>query len=223
MKKRFCTFLPLLATLICFQTGFSQSPSRREILLAGDAVRIQVWQLYENVKGKSPASSLSNIYVIDTKGYIFMPFVGLIHVANKTPDEVAELIKQEYTPYISDPFIYVRPLIRVTLRGAVTRPGSFRVDPKSSFWDLMEEAKGPLTSADLEKMYVERGGMKVNDDLLQAFEKAYSLSEVGIESGDQIVIPPRGRSFSMRTVMSYVTSAAALALLYIRVSDRVNK
>lgn len=204
-----------------FQAVFSQPSNRMEVLKAGDAVSIQVWQ-YEIVSTKSPVSNLGGEYVIDTKGYIFMPFVGLIQVANLTPDDAGNLIKQKYERFLSDPFIYIRPLIRVTLRGHVRRPGSYRVDPKSSFWDLMKSADGPLTEADLEKMYVERGGQKVIENLLQAFERAYSLSDVGVISGDQIVFPPKGRSFGIGTILRYGTQAATITLLYLRLKDKTN-
>lgn len=212
----------LLTVVILFQIHpvLSQT-TNREVLTAGDAVNIQIWQMFDNVSGRSPISNLSGEYVIDTRGFIFMPFVGLVRVANKRPQDVEVLIKEKYKSYLTEPFIYVRPLIRVTLIGAVSRPGSYRVDPQNSFWDLMDNAGGPASTADLRKMFVVRGGVKSIENLLQAFENAHSLYEVGIKSGDQIVVPPRS-TFNLNTILNYASFAASIALLYMRLQDRRN-
>lgn len=207
----------VLILTIC-SSALSQSRRTQETFAAGDAARIQIYQLYENGNGRSPVANLSGDYAIDSNGYIFMPFAGHIRIANKTPEDVAELIKTKYATFLTDPFIYVRPLIRVTLRGSVSRPGSYRIDPKNSLWNLMDAAGGPVSNADLRKMFVVRGGRKAISNLLQAFEKAYSLKDVGIQSGDQIVIP-QVQHFDFKNVVSYLSFAASAALLYIRLTE----
>ncbi len=212
-------FLILSIIFVNVSTMFSQTPrNSQEMIVAGDAVRIQIWQLYDNVSSKSPISNLSSDYKIDNRGYIYMPFVGLVNVGNKRPMQVEELIKKKYENLLTDPFIYVRPLIRVTIRGQVSRPGSYRVDPQISFWTLMEFAGGPTARASLKKMRVVRGDRTVVDNLLQAFENAYSLSDLGIQSGDQVLIPPKG-GISIRSVMSTLSFAASMALLIIRIDN----
>lgn len=219
MKIKYKLFLILFIILVSVYRVFSQTPmNSQEMIVAGDAVRIQIWQLYDNVNNKSPISNLSSDYKIDNRGYIYMPFVGLVQVGNKRPKQVEELIKKKYENLLTDPFIYVRPLIRVTIRGQVSKPGSYRVDPQISFWDLMEFAGGPTARADLKKMHVIRSDRKVVGNLLQAFESAYSLTDLGIQSGDQVLVAPKG-GISIRSVMNTLTFAASMALLIIRIDN----
>ena len=209
--------------LICIfntENVVGQIQSSQEVLHAGDAVRIQIWDLLEETQNKGFVSNLGGDYVIDTDGNIIMPFVGLIRVAGRTPISVESLIKTKYGNLVTgEPYIYVRPLIRVTVVGNVIRPGSYRIDPKSSLWGLFDLAGGTNSAADLRKIYAMRGGKKIIKNLLTAFEKAYSLNDVGIQSGDQIIVPPK-KSFSFRALISYVNLGLTIAWLYVRTTDR---
>ncbi len=213
------SFLPLLSAALFLSIitagAFSQPSQDGEILVAGDAVLIQIWDVAGDTGGKSPVSSLSGEYSIDPNGNILLPFVGPVYVAGKTTDDLAEIIKNKYADILREPFIYIRPLIRVVLAGSVAKPGSYYIDSKNSLWDLLDMAGGPTSNADLTKMQVRRGGEKVKEDLLSAFENAHSLSEVGVQTGDQIIVPPRS-SFQIKTVISYLSFVSSIALLYLR-------
>ncbi|HHM23760.1 MAG TPA: polysaccharide export protein, partial [Bacteroidetes bacterium] len=174
----------LLFFTIFLSAGMAQYTQTEERIVPGDAIRVQVWQMWDTSSPKNIVSNLSGDYVVDPGGDIFLPYVGVLNIAGKTPEQIAEMIKEKYAGFLKKPFIYVRPLMRVTVRGAVARPGLYRVDPKSSLWDLLDEAGGPTNNADLRKISVVRGDKKVVENLLQAFEKAYSLKEVGVKSGD---------------------------------------
>lgn len=198
---------------------YGQSSPDSQLLVAGDAVRIQVWDIADDSGGKSPVSSLSGEYGIDPNGNILMPFVGPIYVAGKTADDLAKIIKNKYADMLREPFIYIRPLIRVVLAGSVAKPGSYHIDSKNSLWDLLDMAGGPTSDADLTKMQVRRGGEKVKEDLLSAFENAHSLHDVDIQTGDQIIIPRR-TSFDITKVINYFNFAVSIAILYLRLKDR---
>jgi|Deesub1362B_J571_1020462.scaffolds.fasta_scaffold01522_7 polysaccharide export outer membrane protein len=201
--------------------GSAQTVSDEERFQPGDAVRIQFWQLW--TESKSPGTPMGNIsgdYVIDPEGYIFLPFVGKMRVAGLTPTELIERLGERYSAFVERPFIHVRPLIRVSVMGAVFRPGSYRIDPSSSLWELLELAGGVRNEADLNKIFVQRGGRKVIENLLSAFENAYSLKSVGIRSGDQIVVPAK-RPFFLARMVGFLNLGISIALLYIRLSDRM--
>ena len=57
---------------------------------------------------------------------------------------------------------------------------------------------------------------KVIENLLKSFENAISLEEVGIQSGDQILVPSRG-GFQLKDVLTYANFAASLVLIYLRI------
>jgi polysaccharide export outer membrane protein len=209
--------IPVLAGGLSAQTGgsngrWSNSAKSLTIFQPGDAVRIRVWQLYEE---QNRNINLDNDYPINNAGFIIMPLIGEIKVRGLTVYELMVALTEKLKQYMQNPYVEVHPLIRLTMQGAFNRPGSYRVDPSSSLWDLVAEAGGPAANCNLKKMVVERGGKAVIKDLLKSFENGYSLEEVGIESGDQIIAFPRG-IIDIGTLLVIINLFASMLLLYLR-------
>ena len=148
-----------------------------------------------------------------------MPILGEIRIKGLTQYELMQLLEEKLKAYLRNPYVYVRPLIRVTMQGSFNHPGSYRVDPSSSLWDLVKLAGGPRSDCDLRKIEVERGGKVVIKNLLQSFEDGYSLEEVGIESGDQIMVPQRG-TMNLGVLLGMINLVASIVLLYLRLRYR---
>jgi len=189
-----------------------------QTLQAGDAVRIFVWQVGQQNAKKDLSDLLSDDYVIDGKGYVIFPIIGRIKVKGMTVAHLEEKLVEQYKPYMKDPIIVITPLIRVVMIGAFNKPGSYRIDPKSSLWELVELAGGPNEGCDLRKMKVERGGEVVVDNLLKSFEQGYSLDDVNIRSGDQIIAPYR-RRIGFDYIRRYLSFIMTAALFYVRVKE----
>jgi protein involved in polysaccharide export with SLBB domain len=192
--------------------SWSKTAKSLAVFQPGDAIRIQVWELYQKENRNLP---LSGDYPINPDGMIIMPLLGEIKVKGMTNYELMQILKEKFSNYLNDPFIYVRPLIRVTMQGAFIRPGAYRVDPASSLWDLIQLAGGPDANCDLEKIRVERSGNIAIRNLLNSFEKGYSLEEIGIESGDQIIGGWRG-GWNLGTLINMVNFLATVLLLWLR-------
>ncbi len=199
------------------QTGgangrWSNSAKSLTIFQPGDAVRIQVWQLYEE---QNRNINLDGDYPINNAGFIVMPLIGEIKVRGLTVYELMTALTEKLKQYLQNPYVVVHPLIRLTMQGAFNRPGSYRVDPASSLWDLVAEAGGPAANCNLKKMVVERGGKTVIKDLLKSFENGYSLDDVGIESGDQIIASAR-QTMDLGVMLVIINLFASMLLLYLR-------
>ncbi|MCH7755372.1 polysaccharide biosynthesis/export family protein [candidate division KSB1 bacterium] len=184
----------------------------------GDAIRLQIWQPWRISEGKAEILGLNGDYAVNSQGYTTLPLIGEIKTIGLNQQTLAARLKEKYSPFIKDPYIMVTPLIRVTLQGAVNRPGAYLIPPTSSLWELVEMANGPSGNANLKKMQSERGGRIVNKNLLRSFEKGYSLQEIGVLSGDQILVPAR-RSFEYRDALSLATFGMSVALFYLRVTQ----
>lgn len=215
----------VLLFLLCVITVFAQKNKTIEsyqwsktagsltLFQPGDAVQINVWELSE---GDRQNQSLSNVYPILQDGSIIMPLVGPIMVKGLTVYELNQQVEEKLKAYLRQPYVMVHPLIRVTMQGAFNHPGSYRVDPSQSLWDLVAAAGGPRADCNLRKMWVERGGRVVNKELLRSFEKGYSLEEVGIETGDQIIAPHR-TELQIGLIIGIVNLVASVVLLYLRI------
>ncbi len=191
-----------------YANGRSSQTFRR-----GDAIRLTVWQPWRLGDGKNPGLDLNGQYPIDSRGYVFFPLVGEVKVVGHSPTTLADVLKEKFSPYLQEPVILVEPLIRVAIVGSLHRPGTYLVDPKASFWQLVDLAGGPTDNSNLEKMFVTRGGKTIKKKLLSGFENAYSLEELGINSGDQIHVPER-RRFRVRDALEAVRFVVSIANLY---------
>lgn len=219
-------YLSIFVMLFLLQTSSAMAQSDSEplwrksagsltIFQPGDAVRIQVWELYR----QQTNVNLNGDYPISPEGTIIMPLVGELKVKGLTVYELMQTIQTKLKDYMENPLVYVYPLIRVTLQGAFIRPGAYRVPPTSSLWDVIALAGGPRGDCDLENLQVERGGKVILERLLNSFEKGYSIEDIGIESGDQIMAPSRSR-LSVGTIIGFVNLIMTLTLLYLRIRYR---
>jgi polysaccharide export outer membrane protein len=211
----FCLGILLFSGEFAAQTGTAfrgKSVKSLTIFQPGDAVRIQIWELYQEAQSNL---NLTGDYPIDPEGYIIMPLLGEIKVRGLTVYELAQSLQEKLKSYLRNPYVLVRPLIRLTMQGAFNRPGSYLVDPASSYWTLVAQAGGPSSNCDLKGMSVERGGQIVIKKLLGSFEKGISLEEIGIESGDQIIAPARS-TVDLGMVISIINLLASVVLLYLR-------
>lgn len=200
-----------------YEYKWTDSAGSLTIFQPGDAVRIHIWELFRE---GGQDLNLSNDYPINMEGFIIMPLIAEVKVVGLTSYELMKVLEDRYRAYLRDPYIYVRPLIRITMQGAFNQPGSYRTDPSASLWDLVALAGGPNARCDLKNMRVERGGEIVMKKVLDSFERGYSLDDVGIRSGDQIVAPVRS-GFDFRFLLTMVNLFASITLLYMRLRSGV--
>jgi len=68
-------------------------------------------------------------YIVDKNGEIDFPVIGNIKIADLTPQETKELLKEELKTYLKNPIINIRlKNFRVTILGQVNRPGTYEVN-----------------------------------------------------------------------------------------------
>ncbi|MFO7891783.1 MAG: polysaccharide biosynthesis/export family protein, partial [bacterium] len=150
---KFILVISLLISL-SFNRSAGQSMKSLTIFRPGDAINLVVWEyLYEERRNLD----FSGVYPINPEGNVALPLVGEIKIKALTLDEATELITEKYSEYLRSPYVYVRPLIRITMQGAFAEPGVYRIDPSKSLWDLVAVAGGPRAGADLERLQVKRG------------------------------------------------------------------
>lgn len=189
----------------------------------GDGVRISVWR-DPSFAGREGTQDLglNGDFIIDNKGYIQLPIIGEIRAVGQTRKNLASAIEDSLRILAWTMQATCTPLIRITLLGAVNRPGSYLIEPQGSLWGLINLAGGPANNADVRKIYVRRSGKKVIKNLLDSFEHAHSLEQIGVRSGDQIYVPGVS-NITFRTVVDFVTLTASLTVLYFQVSDSINR
>ena len=185
----------------------------------GDAVRITVIEIGRTTD--QGTLNLSGDYKINSLGFVMLPLVGDVKVVGHDRVSLAKHLVELYSPYLKEPYITAIPLIRVTLMGTFNKPGSYRISPESSLWELIEMAEGPKENCDLNSMRVERGGKILQKNLLQQFERGHSLVDIGIRTGDQIIAKGRS-SFGFREIMNYTYFVMTAVSLFFSIRNYSN-
>ena len=166
----------------------------------GDVVRITVWGHQE----------LSGEFPIDENYDLLYPLVGPINVRSLTVRQLRERLNTELGQLFQRPFIAVTPLFRVAVLGEVFKPGLYSADPTLTVFDLLALAGGPSRDANAKKMQLLRGGESIHVSLEPSAVAQSTLRELGMRSGDQLVVP---RTAFTRDDWSLLIQVATLALL----------
>jgi polysaccharide export outer membrane protein len=100
-------------------------------------------------------------------------------------------IRAEFGQLYTQSFISIIPLFRVAVLGEVNRPGLYSVDPTMTIYDVVATAGGATRDAKSSGTRLIRGGQQVQVPVDAAWLARATLRELGVRSGDQIVMPRR--------------------------------
>lgn len=148
----------------------------------GDVVRIVVWGHPE----------LSGEFPIDENYNLLFPLIGPIDVRPLSVVQLRERLNTELSQLFQRPFIAVTPLFRVAVLGEVLKPGLYSADPTLTVFDMLALAGGPTRDANQNKLQLLRGGANIRVSLEPAAIARSTLRELGVRSGDQLVVPRAG-------------------------------
>jgi polysaccharide export outer membrane protein len=189
----------LLPYRLAGQTG---QDSAQVALKPGDVVRVAIWR----------QSDLSGEYVVDESGSLMFPLVGRIDASNVSTDSLRVMLIERYDYYLKEPYITVTPLFRVNVMGEVAAPGLYNVDATVSLADLLAMAGGIKESGSNKKIMMVRENQVVQEDLSLALKKGRAIDEIGIRSGDKIVVGKSAFRFGNVTMLAAVASATGVIL-----------
>jgi hypothetical protein len=86
-------------------------------------------------------------------------------------------------------------LTRVTITGAVNKPGNYFPSPDRPVGELLMVAGGPSVDAKLDELEITRSGRKVLSikDSKKALREGRTLDQLDVQSGDEVRIPAKRR------------------------------
>lgn len=179
--------------------GSSQADYR---LGAGDKLNVRVFQV--------PDLSFDNL-VVDTSGNIQMPLIGVVQAAGLTAGELsAEVGRQLASRYLRDPQVTVTvseaASQKITVDGAVTRPGVYEMRGSTTLLQAVAMAEGPSRVADLSKVAVFRtidGRRSVALFDLAAIRQGRA-DDPAVLGNDVIVVDTSNLSMAMREVVGAI-------------------
>jgi len=136
---------------------------------------------------------------VDASGSVQMPLIGSLRAAGQTPDQLAQEIRNRLAArFLQDPQVTVTVAEaasqKVTVDGAVTKPGVYLMRGQTTLLQAVAMAEGPTPLADLESVAVFRtastGRMVAVFDL-QAIRNGQAADPVLL--GDDVVVVDTSR------------------------------
>lgn len=177
------------------------APSQEEYRLeAQDKIDITVYQVKD--------LSLEKVQ-IDSAGNVFLPLIGVVPAAGRTPTQLADEIANRLRgQYLQSPQVAVRvseaASQKVTVDGAVVQPGVYVMSGRTTLIQAVAMAKGPDSRfADLKRVVV----FRMIDG--QRMAATYNLQEIRrgraedpeIKGNDVIVVDGSGTKRALREVL----------------------
>jgi protein involved in polysaccharide export with SLBB domain len=164
------------------------------VVMPGDRVQVNTWG----------AAEMSNVYLVDAQGNIFLPNVGPIQVAGTKNSELTARVKAGLNRvYARNVDVYTNLLsakpVAVFVTGGVLRPGRYAGVPSDSVLFFLEQAGGidPRLGS-YRSISVLRGGQRLTELDLYDFLLKGTLPPLQFKDGDTVLVNPRGTIVEMR-------------------------
>ncbi len=164
-----------------------------------------------------PQIELGGEFPIEETGMVQLPYLGSVRAGGVPLQSLREQLRAGYATAVQNPVVTVTARFPVSLLGEVRIPGNYPATPTTTFFELVGMAGGFVASADTEKIRLSRGGQIIEIDALRAMEAGAGLGDMGLNSGDQIIVPARG-GIPWAAVLTVVQTGLTFALII----DRFN-
>jgi polysaccharide biosynthesis/export protein len=188
------------------QVGTGQARGT-DVLRPGDVLRINVW----------PNTELSGEFAIEEDGYVYLPLLAEVRAVGVPIEDLRSELRRRYGEVQRNPVVTVTPMFRVSVTGAVQRPGIHVIAPNTTLLDVIVLAGGFRAEADQENVRIVRPGQVTDYDALRALETGEGTEAIALRSGDHIVVPMmRPPRFTARNMFEVVRTASTLLLIWDR-------
>ncbi len=160
--------------------------------------------------------TLNDTFPVRVGRIIILPNLPEISMAGVLRSEAQSYLTGQIGKYVKDPTVLVDPLIRVSILGAVIKPGFYTVRADMLASEVVMAGGGPSNNANLDKTEIRRNGVVVRSakQIKVAFNRGVSLDALNLEAGDEINV---GQKHPATQTIAYVgaISGAILAVVAI--------
>ena len=138
---------------------------------------------------------LSGDFTVDENANLLLPIVGEFSVRDMSVTDLRARIRREFGQLYTQSFVSVVPMFRVSVLGEVAHPGLYSVDPTLNIYEVLATAGGTTRYAAEGRMRLIRNGQQVAAPVSAAALARATLREIGVRSGDQIIVPRRSITY----------------------------
>jgi polysaccharide export outer membrane protein len=153
---------------------------------------------------------------VDENFVLLLPIIGEINVRDMPVPDLRRRIRAEFGQLYTQSFVSIIPLFRVAVLGEVNRPGLYSVDPTMTIYDVLATAGGTTRDAKGSDTRLIRSGEQVSVPVDAAYLARATLRELGVRSGDQVVVPRKWLTTNDWWILLTALNTALLAYTIFR-------
>jgi protein involved in polysaccharide export with SLBB domain len=126
--------------------------------------------------------------------------------------ELTPYLTTEISKYLKSPQVTATGLLRLSVLGAVNKPGFLTVPIDQALTDVVMTAGGPGTNADLDRAIVRRGTETLIDknELKNALRFGKTVGDVAMRDGDEFYIPEKSNSSKWTQTIGILSAVGGL-------------
>jgi protein involved in polysaccharide export with SLBB domain len=179
-------------------------------LRVGDLIRLDVAEV----------SSISNLYQVSSTRTISLPGAIEISVAGILRSELQDYLTIQLKKLVRDPTVRVVPTIRISVFGAVGKPGFVTPPATTLLSDVIQQfAGGPTNNVRWEKSKIRRGDKVVVDgpEFRDAVNTATTIDQLNLQAGDVIDVATKPAGGTVTRVMGAIGGVASVIWIVVRI------
>lgn len=163
---------------------------------------------------------LSGTYVVTPARTLALPSRTEIPMRGILRSEVQDYLTKQFGRYVNDPVLTASTSIRISLFGALGKPGFYQA-PASTLLseEIMKDGGGPAPNVDWKKSTIQRGERIIVDgpEFVLAVQNGMTLDQLNIQAGDVIHLAEKPSSGFFWRVVGAVSALAGVVYLVVRV------
>ncbi len=172
-----------------------------DVVSPGDRLAVTVWENVDTglLAGVGQRVTSVEEIQVDQGGEVFMPYVGRVQAAGRTPEALRGEITRALAAQTPDPQVEVRRVAgdgaTVTVLGGVSAPGVYPIEsPTRRLSAMLAQAGGVTLIPDVAQIKVERRGNTGRVWLQDLYDNP--RNDVALRSGDRIIVEEDRRAFT---------------------------
>jgi len=185
-----------------FSSTFTEAWAENTATIApGDVMEITVWENIDqgllNPQGIG-ATPLPKV-LVDEKGFIFVPYIGLVHAAGRTLSQLRETIRMRLAEKTLDPQVDVFPAGGqgrvVSIQGRVSAPGIYPIErPTTRILAMLARAGGVAEDPEVIRLKLRRGAVSGEIWVQDLYDDP--ANNVALRAGDALIAERDRRVFT---------------------------
>jgi protein involved in polysaccharide export with SLBB domain len=180
-------------------------------LRVGDMVRVD---LIGDAAGLSSTYAITPMRTISLPGGAEIPMKGILR------SEVQSYLTEQLKKYVRDPIVRATTSIRISIFGAIGKPGLYPAPADLLLGDaIMQIAGGPANSADFKKSQIKRGEKVVVDgpEFQLAIREGRTLDQLNLQAGDEIIVAAKPVTGLVLRVLGVIGTLGSLVYIFTRI------